>query len=42
MLSNQPAEVTAHTVEEGPAMTSTTILIRFLAEIISREKRIAA
>ncbi|XP_055388400.1 trafficking protein particle complex subunit 5-like [Condylostylus longicornis] len=36
-----PAEVTAHTVEEGPATTSTTILIRFLAEVIARERRLA-
>lgn len=37
-----PGEVTAHTIEESRTTFSTTILIRFLPEVIAREKRLAA
>eukprot|EP00922_Rhytidocystis_sp_ex-Travisia-forbesii_P019320 GHVS01028634.1.p1 GENE.GHVS01028634.1~~GHVS01028634.1.p1 ORF type:complete len:204 (-),score=16.78 GHVS01028634.1:455-1066(-) len=34
-----PAEVTAHTVEDTPTQKSTTILIKFLPEVMAREKK---
>lgn len=37
-----PGEVTAHTIEESKTTFSTTILIRFLPEVIARETRLAA
>lgn len=39
--ANFPAEITAHTVDEGLGSTSSTILIRFLPDVITREKRLA-
>lgn len=33
-----PAEVSAHTVEESPNSTSTTLLIRFMNEVVQRDK----
>ncbi|PHJ24393.1 trafficking protein particle complex subunit 5 [Cystoisospora suis] len=36
-----PAAVSAHTVEESPNQKSTTFLIKFLPEVIERQKRLA-